>query len=240
MNKQAKKTLHIVSKIDKLQSKISHNQQKQLVKELLLIGIQGQEELLELLINRRINNKIRLSYLDSIIFEFLVNSDYSSISEAIKYYFPNGLVYLKSNLSSNYQSLQNLLIMHRYQEADKLTQQKLCQIAGLNTDNKRDWLYFTDIMGLPSEDLITINSLWQVYSRYKFGFLTQRRIWISNNCDWEKLWHQIGWKNNGVPRRYPEDFLWNVDAPDGHLPLFNQLRGVQVLSALFNHVAWNE
>lgn len=240
MNNQVKKTFNISRAIDKLQSEISQQQQYNLVKELLLVGIQGEEELLELLINRRVNDKHKLSYLDSIIFEFLVNSDYSSISEAIHYYLPDGLVYLKPNLTINYQPLQNLLMMHRYQEADKLTQQQLCQIAGLNINNTRNWLYFTDILVLPSDDLRTINSLWQAYSRNKFGFSVQRKIWMSNNCDWEKLWQQIGWKNNGTSLRYPDEFLWHIDAPAGHLPLFNQLRGVQVLSALFNHIAWNK
>ena len=92
---------------------------------------------------------------------------------------------------------------------------------------------------MPSEDLIVIDSLWQAYSRHKFGFSKQRQIWLSTNCDWEKFWDQIGWKNNGIARRYPNEFLWDVNAPSGHLPLFNQLRGVQVLSALFNHIVWN-
>nr|YP_010952330.1 conserved hypothetical plastid protein [Gloiopeltis furcata]WMP13999.1 conserved hypothetical plastid protein [Gloiopeltis furcata] len=139
----------------------------------------------------------------------------------------------------DYKPLQKLLISKHYRQADRLTQIYLCQLAGLDEDSKRNWLYFTDIQSLPSEDLATIDMLWRLYSRNKFGFSRQRKIWLSNNCNWEKLWSRIGWKNEGVACRYPDEFMWSIDAPQGHLPLFNQLRGVQVLSALFDHTVWN-
>lgn len=240
MNKQTENQLTILNTIGKLQNKISKQQKFMLVRELSLLGIDGQQALLDLLIDRRLQNKLQLEYIDSIIFEFLFSSDYLSITEALNHYFPHGLVDLAASQKVAYQPLQNLLIMHRYQEADKLTQLQLCQLAGLDTLKTRDWLYFTDIPFLPSEDLITIDTLWQMYSREKFGFSRQRHIWLLNNRNWEKFWHQIDWKNNGVPKRYPDEFLWNINAPVGHLPLFNQLRGVQVLSALFNHMAWNK
>lgn len=240
MNIKPKNHLIILEKTKKLQKKASERQLLMLVQDLISEGYNGEKALLELLIDRRIVNNLNISYLDSIIFELIFNSTSSDIQQELKNYFPAGLVDLPSNLMLDYQPLQNLLMIHNYQEADQLTQQKLCQLAGLDITNQRNWLYFTDITLLPSNELYNIDLLWRVYSRYKFGFSKQRQIWLSNNCNWEKFWHQIGWKLDGVPRKYPNDFLWNINAPNGHLPLFNQLRGVQVLLALFNHIAWNK
>lgn len=240
MNNQIESNLKIADIINKLKNTVSKKQQHKLTKELLLLGYEGEHALLDLLINRRLHSQVNLAYLDSIIFECLFYSSSSSITDLLNYHFSNGLVDLTNNSSIDYQPLQNLLKMGRYQEADKLTQVKLCELAGLDVMRTRDWLYFTDIPFLPSEDLITIDVLWQVYSREKFGFSKQRQIWLSHNGNWEKFWQQIGWKINGVPRRYPSEFLWDISAPVGHLPLFNQLRGVQVLSALFNHTVWSK
>ena len=77
-----------------------------------------------------------------------------------------------------------------------------------------------------------------MYSRGKFGFSIQRKIWLTHQCKWNLFWQTIGWTKQDIPCRYPTEFIWTIDAPKGHLPLFNQLRGVQVLSALFNHIVW--
>ena len=206
----------------------------------MLEEVKGEDALLELLIKRCALKSVEPEYLDGIIFEFLFRSTQKSIKQNLDIYFPNGLVNLQSDLSNKYQPLQDLLIKHKYKEADMLTQSQLCKLVGLETKRGRNWLYFTDIAFLPSADLQIIDMLWRVYSRNKFGFSKQREMWILTNHNWEKFWHKIGWKNDGIICRYPDDFLWNIDAPSGHLPLFNQLRGVQVLTALFNHIAWDK
>jgi len=53
-----------------------------------------------------------------------------------------------------------------------------------------------------------------------------------------KFWEQIGWVKQGQWLRYPNEFEWSLDAPEGHLPLWNQLRGVQALERLFTHDVW--
>lgn len=229
----------LINKINQLPSNISTNQQLLLVDQIRK-EVGGENILLDLLINRCVLKSVEPSYLDSIIFEFLFCSNNKSIQQKLKNYFPNGLINLTFDLIQKYQPLQNLLMTHQYKEADVLTQSQLCSLAGLETKKGRTWLYFTDVSLLPSDDLIVIDKLWCIYSRYKFGFSKQREIWISNNCNWEKFWSKIGWKNKGIVCRYPDGFLWNINAPSGHLPLFNQLRGVQVLTALFNHPVWNK
>ena len=108
----------------------------------------------------------------------------------------------------------------------------------MKTNNKKNWLYFTDIQFLPKQDLFILDKLWKIYSKGKFGFSIQKKIWVYNNKKWDKFWEKINWISNGVMRRYPNDFVWTVDAPEGHLPLFNQLRGTQTLSYLFRNIQW--
>ena len=218
MTKQSNNNLTVSDKILKLHNSLSKKQQLLLVQQIVLEEINGEQALLDLLINRRVIDKLDVSYLDSIIFEALNNSRMEQIQQGLKNYFPNGLISFESSLSIDYQPLQNLLINHNFQEADRLTQVYLCKLVGLDQNSKRDWLYFTDISLLPSDDLYIIDKLWSIYSRYKFGFSKQRQIWLANNCNWEKLWIQIGWKSQGIPRRYPGEFIWTINAPSGHLP----------------------
>uniref|UniRef100_UPI003002AF03 Ycf53 n=1 Tax=Anunuuluaehu liula TaxID=3049639 RepID=UPI003002AF03 len=240
MTKQSKNSLKLASKIIKLENSISTKQQLQLAQQISLYDIYGEEALMELLIKRRIIQNLDFSSLDSILFEILYTSTSEKVQQTLQSYFFNGIVELKTSLKIDHQPLQNLLMVQNYKEADRLTQIQLCKLAGLDRYSKRDWLYFTDIPLLPSDDLFTIDLLWRMYSRDKFGFSRQRQIWLTNSSDWEKFWFQIGWTTQGVARRYPDEFMWDINAPQGHLPLFNQLRGVQVLSALFDHIAWNK
>nr|UAD85107.1 hypothetical protein [Crassiphycus crassissimus] len=213
-------------------------QQLKIIEHTIKSGKVGQEALLNLLVNRCILKKQNAEFLDGLIFEFLYFNSIDEIKKRLNSYFSFGLINLKSSLKFNYQPLQDLLIRHDFQQADKLTQFYLCSLAHLDQKEKRNWLYFTDIFSLPSEDLYVLDKLWRIYSRNKFGFSIQRKIWLSNNCNWEKFWLHIGWNKNGISLRYPSEFIWSINAPDGHLPLFNQLRGVQVIAALFNHSIW--
>nr|QCI07765.1 hypothetical protein [Pleonosporium borreri] len=231
----------IYNKINKTLTEDIHSiphETKKILEKCFNEGEQGQLILLNILILRRLTNEHELIILDGLLFDYLMKSNINNIKEKLYYSFPNGIVPLKSSLKMNYEILQKLLIEKNFKEADKLTQKYLCSLAGLNENNKRQWLYFTDISLIPAEDLYTIDLLWQMYSQGKFGFSIQRKIWIFNNYNWNKLWQQIGWIHKGVMRRYPQEFIWTINAPTGHLPLFNQLRGNQVLASLFEHIAW--
>nr|QCI05584.1 hypothetical protein [Cryptopleura ramosa] len=206
------------------------------IDQILKEDIEGKNNLLEILINRQIIEKVEITLLDGFIFEKLI--EIKTMQKKVYKYFPNGIVSLKPSLKIDYQPLQFLLKEKQFQEADRLTSKYLCELSNLEKKDKREWLYFTDISSLPREDLITIDLLWRIYSQGKFGFSVQRQIWQLNNCNWNKLWQKIGWINNGITRRYPKEFTWNINAPQGHLPLINQLRGNQVLYSLFKHSAW--
>ena len=212
---------------------------KRIIKKHLEQGEEGEQYLLNILIKRRLINKDNLLLLDGLVFEYLSISKITKIKDQVNYNFPTGIVPLKSSLKNNYQKLQELLTKKKFKEADQLTHKHLCNLAGLDKKNNRNWLYFTDISYIPSEDLFTIDLLWQIYSQGKFGFSIQRKIWILNNYNWNILWQKIGWVRQGIMCRYPQEFIWNINAPVGHLPLFNQLRGNQVLLSLFEHIVWN-
>nr|YP_009293719.1 hypothetical protein Rhodyp_123 [Rhodymenia pseudopalmata]AOM64401.1 hypothetical protein Rhodyp_123 [Rhodymenia pseudopalmata] len=233
--------LSILKKIDKLRRSTFNKRQMELVEEITNEGISGQEELLNLLIKRIVIQKSEASCLDGFVFQILNKTNFSAIKKNVDDYFSNGIIKINNKgLKIDYQPLQNLLINQEFKQADKLTQLYLCRLAGIYQKEQRNWLYFTDVQFLPAQDLHAIDTLWRIYSAGKFGFSVQRRIWLANNCNWEKLWNKIGWKKSGVSSRYPNEFVWSMHAPNGHLPLFNQLRGVQALKALFNHVAWSK
>ena len=161
------------------------------------------------------------------------------IKEFLAHHFPCGTVPLESEREIDYQPLQQLLAQQDFQGADVVTLQKMCELAG-SAAVERKWIYFTEVINLPVTDLITLDRLWLMSSAGKFGFSVQRRIWLSVGKDYTKLWNKIGWKSGNSWTRYPKEFTWDFSAPEGHLPLSNQLRGVRVIDAIFAHSAWTK
>lgn len=231
-------------KIDKLQellvseNKISNQSGLSIIHDIYHNEINGPDKLFTILKYRSENKNIPINFIDGIIFELLLQSTSLPFTDKLKEEYPLGIVPLKSDVGMDYSLLQKLLLDKQFQEADQVTQAKLCEVSQAVNQHSRSWLYFTDISSLPSADLLTIDKLWQVHSKGLFGLSVQRQIWLANNTNWDKFWNKIGWKIDNVACRYPQEFIWNIDAPAGHLPLFNQLRGVQVLAALFKHPVW--
>ncbi|MEA5466205.1 GUN4 N-terminal ARM-like repeat domain-containing protein [Leptothoe sp. PORK10 BA2] len=151
--------------------------------------------------------------------------------------FPNGIVPVSSDCGVDYQPLQGLLIAQEFEAADRITLQKLCELAG-PAAMQRKWVYFTEVDSFPAKDLLTIDQLWRVYSEDRFGFSKQRELWLSLNQNWDRLWEKLAWKSGNIWTRYPGEFVWDVSAPVGHLPLSNQLRGVRMMEFLLSHPAW--
>ncbi|MEG4942081.1 GUN4 N-terminal ARM-like repeat domain-containing protein [Microcoleus sp. F4-D5] len=170
-------------------------------------------------------------------YQILYTANSPRVAEFLQAHFPTGVVPLRSEANIDYTPLQQLLALQEFQEADILTLTKLCGLAS-EAAVQRKWLYFTEVENLPVADLQTINTLWKVHSEGKFGFSVQREIWLSSGKNWDKLWPLIGWKKGNNWTRYPQEFIWDLSAPRGHLPLSNQLRGVQPFAALMSHRAW--
>jgi hypothetical protein len=154
--------------------------------------------------------------------------------------FPEGVVELESARDIDYQIIQDKLIEEEFLEADLLTIQKMCELAG-ESAMKRKWLYFTEVERFPEVDLLTIDRLWRVYSGGKFGFSVQRKLWNSLGKDFNALWDKIAWRDGRTFARYPKAFIWDLEkAPLGHLPTTNQLRGSKMITALFLHPVWTK
>jgi len=167
---------------------------------------------------------------------------YSATSEPAQQFIaqtvPTGLITPISAQEIDYSDLQMLLIRKEYQAADKLTTEKLCELAGERAV-QRKWVYFTEASQFSATDLQTMDLLWRLYSEDKFGWSKQRELWMRLGQDWERLWPQLLWKSaEGKWTRYPGEFIWDLSAPVGHLPLSNQLRGVRMIDSLLSHPAW--
>jgi len=141
-----------------------------------------------------------------------------------------------SDVGFDYSPLQRYLLNESYEDADRFTSSKLRELAGERAV-KRGYVYFSEVESIPGNDLATLNKLWIVYSRGKFGFTVQSKILDSVGGRYEKLWPRIGWKKDGIWTRYPKAFDWSIEAPSGHMPLVNQLRGVRLMDSLLNHQA---
>ena len=149
---------------------------------------------------------------------------------------PGGWLALSSAAGLDYAPLQQQLMQRQFEEADRLTSALLRQLAGSGAE-QRGYVFFSEVATFPSVDLESLDRLWVCYSRGRFGFSVQGRLLQGCNGQWERLWPRLGWKQGGRWTRYPGSFTWSLEAPEGHMPLVNQLRGVRLMDALLHHPA---
>ncbi|CAI7774115.1 unnamed protein product [Closterium sp. NIES-53] len=147
-------------------------------------------------------------------------------------------VLIESDAGVSYDHLQDKLAAGQWEEADNETRRLVCVLAG-EAAAKRKWVYFTEVQNIPDKDLLTIDRLWRAYSKDRFGFSVQRKMWRAMSRQWKPLFLQIGWTYgpNSTYKKFPMEFSWELDAPVGHLPLTNALRGTQLIEKLFTHPA---
>ena len=214
----------------------SEKAQLQLLQTLTDVGESVWDVLMEFLLERQSNVP---GLVEGKVYHLLCTANSAKVTEFLQNYFPTGIVTLKSDAGIDYTSLQKLLAQQNFQEADQLTLQKLCELAGA-TAIQRKWVYFSEVDRFPITDLQTLDKLWLIHSEGKFGYSVQRELWLGVNKNWDKLWPKIGWKSGRNWTRYPQEFTWDLTAPKGHLPLSNQLRGVRVIEALLSHPAWEK
>jgi len=143
----------------------------------------------------------------------------------------------ESDLGLDFSKLRSLLEEQDFKAADAETRSLLIKMAG-DAAIKRGWVYFAEVKTIPEKDMDTLETLWQENSNGKFGFVQQRKIWRQVRGQFDKFaekvsWFTDTWKN----RNWPDEFIYNVEAPVGHLPLTNCIRGAQVLEELLSHPA---
>lgn len=141
-----------------------------------------------------------------------------------------------SDIDINYEDLQLMLVEQKFEDADRLTSSYLRKLAGKLAE-KRGYVFYSEVKNMSGKDLETIDRLWTIYSTGRFGFSIQAKILKSVGKKYELMWPKIGWKKEGLWTRYPGSFCWSLDAPDGHMPLINQLRGVRLMDSILRHPA---
>jgi hypothetical protein len=139
-----------------------------------------------------------------------------------------------SSIGIDYGPLQRDLLAESFEDADRSTSAILRRLAGAEAE-RRGYVYFSEVPAMPGQDLVTLDRLWFAYSQGRFGFSVQARLLEGLNGRYDRLWPRIGWKLDGVWTRYPGAFDWSITAPEGHMPLINQLRGVRLMDAVLNH-----
>lgn len=157
-------------------------------------------------------------------------------SQAFLQRYPEGWLAVSSGQGIDYTPLQHALALQQFEEADRLTSAILRRLAGSAAES-RGYVYYSEVPAFAAADLESLDRLWLVYSQGRFGFSVQLRLLRSLSGRWEQLWPRLGWKQGGIWTRYPGSFTWSLEAPEGHLPLVNQLRGVRLMDALLAHPA---
>ena len=147
-----------------------------------------------------------------------------------------GWLKVESAVGLNYGPLQQELLNQNFEEADRITSQCLRDLAG-DAAVKRGYVYFTEVAAMSGIDLVSLDRLWTVFSQGRFGFTAQSQLLSALDGRYERLWPRIGWKCDGVWTRYPGSFTWSIEAPEGHMPLINQLRGVRLMDSVLKHPA---
>ena len=131
--------------------------------------------------------------------------------------------------SINYTRLKNWLSKKKWKEADRETWAILCQLAGKPKGNP---LFHYDIKKLPREDLKMLDVLWSNYSKGRFGFSVQKRIYDEVGGEYNRFCDRIGWESS---RSNGSNFGFNLSLlsvslglglfPVGHLPSHSWVGG---------------
>ncbi len=109
---------------------------------------------------------------------------------------------LSSEKGIDYTHLRDLLKAGKWRDADNETYEVMIRAVG-----KKSGDHFTkdELLNFPSTDLRTIDGLWVKYSRGKFGFSVQKKIYVECGASLdgeypgEKIWYKfcnlVGWKD---------------------------------------------
>ena len=119
--------------------------------------------------------------------------------------------------------LEDYLKNQQWQKADRETSRVMLQTMGKEEDR---YLTSNDIENFPCADLRKIDQLWVKYSKGKFGFSVQKKIYQSlggtKEYEW-KVWvtfgDKVGWRKGGKWLEYKK-LTFSMEHYEGHLPTF--------------------
>ena len=78
------------------------------------------------------------------VYQALYQSEIAGARDYLDRQFPTGIIALNSAANIDYTRLQQLLAQQEFQAADKLTTEKLCELAGAGAVSRK-WIYFTEV-----------------------------------------------------------------------------------------------
>lgn len=167
------------------------------------------------------------------LIQLLLQQD-DALSQTFRQRYGGGWLAVTSAQGIDYGPLESALMALDFELADRITSEILRQLAGPAAVT-RGYVYYSEVPPMAAVDLESLDRLWLTYSQGRFGFSVQLRLLRSCGERWDLLWPKLAWKLNGTWTRYPGSFTWSLAAPEGHLPLVNQLRGVRLMDALLSH-----
>ena len=134
---------------------------------------------------------------------------------------------LPSQKGVDYVQLRKFLAAGNWKEADFETAKVILKAANRTFEKHLDAL---DIEKFPPTDLRTIDSLWIFFSRGRFGFSIQKRIYKDiegtreyDEGKWRQFCERVGWRKEAWVQDQEywmtyKDLNFSLDAPKGHLP----------------------
>ena len=129
---------------------------------------------------------------------------------------------LLTEVGVDYTRLRDLLAAGKWKEANEETERVMLRAAD---PEEYDWLIEYVLLTDFKTDLSTIDQLWVKYSSGRFGFSVLRRIWesLGGTCPWDygiaiKLGDRVGWRRRAWEWIDYEDLVFDINAPQGHLP----------------------
>ncbi|MEG4531827.1 GUN4 domain-containing protein [Microcoleus sp. D2_18a_D3] len=147
----------------------------------------------------------------------------------IKTYLENQSNFVNQPIAkADYTKLRDLLAAGQWEEADRETDNKMLEVAGIQQEN---WLSKEDVANFSCPDLRAMDRLWVKYSDGRFGFSVQKSIYQrlgggAKNYDGtvkEAFSETLGWKKKGDSvsaffEYSSRRLTFNINAPEAHLP----------------------
>lgn len=126
-----------------------------------------------------------------------------------------------ADLPERFTGLKNFLVLGQWEQANQETAAIVLDLAGRSAD---DWLWLEDFTKIPKSELQLINQLWLTYSRGRFGFSIQQRIWqkAATITEYEAecyVGDRVGWRHASGDWLTYDEITFDLSAPRGHLPL---------------------
>lgn len=98
----------------------------------------------------------------------------------------------------------------------------------------------------PHKHLQAIDRLWVKHSHGKFGFSVHKQIWLDlggklgeyDYDTYQKFTEYVGWSKNGRYLSYPEEYTFNTNTHQGHLPALTTRWGRRREKVLDVVVVW--